>query len=141
MAPPGMSGTRTLKPRYNNPLPMLVDDGSSSSPCVFAGLIYLVLYPGLGNATPAPWAGRSRSAYDDEQAKSKAEKEYGPYASRNMLSIAGRDGGGRSEGAMPMGERLFLNYCSSLPWVGRHAAAKGFPNLDRCNDWLWGGTL
>jgi cytochrome c oxidase cbb3-type subunit 3 len=96
------------------------------------GLVYLVLYPGLGSyAGKLGW--RSAGAY--EQEVKLADAEYGPvfaaYASKDASLVAA------DPKARVVGERLFMNYCAQC-----HAADargnKGFPDLTD-GDWIHGG--
>jgi cytochrome c oxidase cbb3-type subunit 3 len=96
------------------------------------GLLYLVLYPGLGSFKGVlGWT--STGQYQAEQAS--AEATYGPvfrkYASLEIEAIA-KDPQGKA-----MGERMFLTYCSQCHGSDARGA-KGFPNLAD-GDWLWGG--
>jgi cytochrome c oxidase cbb3-type subunit 3 len=96
------------------------------------GLVYLVLYPGLGTFKGIlGWT--STGQYQAEQAS--AEATYGPvfkkYASLEIEAIA-KDPQGKA-----MGERMFLTYCSQCHGSDARGA-KGFPNLAD-GDWLWGG--
>lgn len=96
------------------------------------GLVYLVLYPGLGTfGGTLHWS--SRGQYDDEQKQAAAQ--YGPlfekYLKQDVIAVAA------DPQARAMGQRLFLTYCSQCH--GSDAGGgKGFPNL-RDNDWLYGG--
>ncbi|WP_426194990.1 cytochrome-c oxidase, cbb3-type subunit III [Massilia sp. DWR3-1-1] len=96
------------------------------------GIVYLVLYPGLGSyAGKLGW--RSAGAY--EQEVKRADAEYGPvfaaYASKEVSLVAA------DPQARVVGERLFMNYCAQC-----HAADargnKGFPDLTD-GDWIHGG--
>lgn len=96
------------------------------------GLIYLVLYPGLG-----AWSGTlkwsSADRYEAEMAR--ADERFGPifarYAAMDVEEVAA------DPQAHEIGQRLFLNYCSQC-----HASdargSRGFPNLADGN-WNWGG--
>ncbi|MBD9484221.1 cytochrome-c oxidase, cbb3-type subunit III [Pseudomonas sp. PDM14] len=121
---------------YDNPLPrwwFLLFVGT----IVFA-LIYLVLYPGLGN-----WKG-VLPGYDNgwtqvnqwQREIDKANLQYGPiyakYAAMPIEEVA------KDERALKMGGRLFASNCS----VCHGSDAKGgygFPNLTD-NEWRWGGA-
>jgi len=115
---------------YNNPLPnwwlwlFYIT--------IIFGLVYLVLYPGLGNFQGVlKWS--STGQYQQEM--QQAEQEYGPifagYAETDIPALA------EDEAAMAAGRRLFLTYCATCH--GSDAGgAHGFPSL-KDNDWLWGG--
>ncbi len=100
--------------------------------CVF-GLIYLVLYPGLGSYKGILGWTQINQLEEEEKA---AEEEYGPifakYAKMDLKAL------GSNEEALKIGERLYLTYCTGCH--GSDAGGvTGFPNL-RDNDWLWGGS-
>lgn len=99
---------------------------------VFA-LVYLALYPGLGNmAGSFGWS--MRGQYDAEM--KKADELYGPkfnkFLKMDVKAVAA------DPEAKEMGQRLFLTYCSQCHG-GDAKGQKGFPNLSD-HDWLWGGT-
>jgi cytochrome c oxidase cbb3-type subunit 3 len=96
------------------------------------GLVYLVLYPGLGSfAGSLKWT--SLGQYQDEV--KQADDRYGPiyqkYASRDLKQLAA------DPEARALGQKLFLNHCAQCH--GSDAAGgRGFPNLTD-GDWLYGG--
>lgn len=100
---------------------------------IIFGLVYLMLYPGLGDfAGKLGW--KSSGQYQAELAK--AEADYGPlfnrYAKMDIKAVAA------DPQAHAIGERLFLTYCAQCH--GSDARGnKGFPNLTD-KDWLYGGT-
>lgn len=99
---------------------------------VFA-LVYLALYPGLGNmAGSFGWT--MRGQYDAEM--KKADETYGPkfnkFLKMDIKAVAA------DPEAKEMGQRLFLTYCSQCH-AGDAKGQKAFPNLTD-HDWLWGGT-
>ena len=116
---------------YNNPLPgwwlnMFVIT------LVF-GLIYLLLYPGLGQfAGLLEWG----SLQQYEKQVKLANETYGPrfqkYAAVDIEALA------EDDEAMKSGQRLFANYCSTCHGSDARGA-KGYPNL-RDQDWLYGGN-
>ena len=95
-------------------------------------VVYLALYPGLGNYAGAfNWS--SKQQYEDEQ--QLAATQYGPiyekYLKQDIKQVAA------DPEARAIGQRLFLTYCAQCH--GSDAGgAKGFPNL-RDNNWLYGG--
>lgn len=99
---------------------------------VFA-LVYLVMYPGLGNfGGKFGWS--MRGQYDAEM--KKADEQYAPkfnqFLKQDIMAVAA------NPEAKEMGQRMFLTYCAQCH--GSDAkGAKGFPNLAD-GDWLWGGT-
>jgi cytochrome c oxidase cbb3-type subunit 3 len=96
------------------------------------GLIYLVLYPGLGSYKGSHgWS--SKGQYEAEEAQAVAL--YGPifdkYLQQDLKTVAA------DPEARAIGQRLFLNYCAQCH--GSDAGGgRGFPNL-RDGDWLYGG--
>lgn len=96
------------------------------------GLIYLMLYPGLGSF-PGLLKWSSRGQYEVEEAKAKASYEpiFAKYAAMDIKAVAA------DPQAREIAQRLFLNYCAQC-----HASdgrgGNGFPNLTD-NDWLYGG--
>ncbi len=116
---------------YNNPLPrwwMWLFYVT-----VVFGLIYLVLYPGLGSyAGVFGWSSRA----DHETEIKQAESRYGPIFnkySQQELALVAKDPEARA-----IGQRLFLTYCAQCH--GSDAGGgPGFPNL-RDKDWLYGGA-
>lgn len=115
----------------NNPLPAWWKNLFYAT--IVFGLIYLVLYPGLGNfAGLLGWT--QLTQYEAEQ--QAAEARYGPlyaqYAGQSIQAL------GADEQALKIGERLYLTYCTACH--GSDAGGvTGFPNL-RDNDWLYGGA-
>lgn len=98
---------------------------------VFA-LVYLVLYPGLGNF-PGVLGWTSSGQLRNEVAQ--ADAQYGPlyaaYASKPIPELI------KDPKAMEMGQRLFANNCAQCHGSDARGGV-GFPNLTD-NDWLWGG--
>ncbi len=97
------------------------------------GLVYLALYPGLGNYSGLlAWS--SASSYAEEV--NNAEKVYGEvfsvYAAKSVPELA------TDINAIKTGRRLFLNNCSTCHGSDGKGV-KGYPNLTD-NDWLYGGT-
>jgi cytochrome c oxidase cbb3-type subunit III len=96
------------------------------------GLVYLVLYPGMG-AYPGTLGWKSLGAYEAEL--NKADAEYGPifaaYQQTDLKQV------GADPQARAVGERLFLTYCSQCHGSDARGS-KGYPNLAD-KDWLWGG--
>lgn len=97
------------------------------------GLVYLILYPGLGTfAGKLGW--KSSTEYQDEL--KKADAEYGPLFNKYLqqdLKIVAADPQARA-----IGERLFLTYCAQCHGSDARGS-KGFPSLTD-KDWLYGGT-
>lgn len=100
---------------------------------VIFALVYLALYPGLGNmAGSFGWT--MRGQYDAEMAA--AEQKYGPkfnqFLKQDVMTVAA------NQEAKEMGGRLFQTYCAQCHG-GDAGGAASFPNL-KDGDWLWGGT-
>ncbi len=120
---------------YDNPLPkwwFMLFVGT----IIFA-VVYLVLYPGLGN-----WKG-ILPGYDGgwtqvkqwQKEVDKAELQYGPiYAKFAAMPIAEV---AKDPQALKMGGRLFANNCSICHGSDAKGAF-GFPNLAD-SQWRWGG--
>ena len=95
-------------------------------------LVYLVLYPGLGNFKGVlGWTAENQ--YEAEIAA--ADERYGPifaqYASQDLTALA------QNPEALQVGQRLFGTYCAQCH--GSDAkGAPGFPNLADA-EWLYGG--
>ncbi|MBD3671559.1 MAG: cytochrome-c oxidase, cbb3-type subunit III [Gammaproteobacteria bacterium] len=116
---------------YNNPLPRWWLYLFYLT--IVFSLIYIVLYPTLGN-----WQGiygwSSTGQYEQEM--ERAEAKYGPIfaelAQKDVAALA------QDDEATQIGQRLFLNYCSTCH--GSDAGgATGFPNLAD-KHWLYGGS-
>jgi len=115
---------------YNNPLPRWWMWLFYIT--IVFGLVYLVLYPGLGSM-PGVLGWTSSGAYVAERERVDGEVQplYAKYLGMDVKQVAA------DPAAQAMGERLFLNYCAQCH--GSDAGgAKGFPNL-RDGDWLYGG--
>jgi cytochrome c oxidase cbb3-type subunit 3 len=115
---------------YNNPLPRWWSWMFYLT--IAFGLVYLVLYPGLGS-----WQGLlgwSQVGQLQEETR-RAQERFGPmyekFAATEVEQLV------KSREALAVGQKIFLNNCAQC-----HAAdaggSRGFPSLaDR--DWLWGG--
>lgn len=95
-------------------------------------VIYLLLYPGLGNfAGTLGWTQTNQH----EQEMSAAQARYGPLfkrlAAKPITELA------EDPAAIKVGRRLFLNYCAQCHGADGKGA-RGFPNLAD-NAWAWGG--
>ena len=116
---------------YNNPLPrwwlwLFVIT-------VVFGLVYLLLYPGLGNYPGLKGWTRVKQ-YQSESANAEAvlQKTFAPFAGKSVQQLMS------DPGAVRIGRNLFLNNCAGCHGSDARGAP-GFPNLtDR--DWLWGGS-
>jgi len=96
------------------------------------GVIYLILYPGLGSFGGV--LGWTQTGEYQEEMDAAAEK-YGPifdkYAKQDLITVS------ENPEAITIGKRLFATYC--IQCHGSDAGgARGYPNL-RDDDWLFGG--
>lgn len=117
---------------YNNPLPrwwMWLFYVT-----VAFGLVYVILYPGLGRF-PGVLKWTSVGEYREEV--ERVDAQVGPlfekYLKADLLAMAG------DKEAMEMGGRLYQTYCVQCHGATAQGSRdKGYPNLtDR--DWQWGG--
>lgn len=115
----------------NNPLPRwwLI---SFYLTIIFA-VLYLILYPGLGNfAGVLGWTSSGQYDTQIEQAEERYQPIFAAFAQRTIPELA-QDGA-----ALSAGYNLFVNECAQCH--GSDAGgARSFPNLtDKA--WLWGGA-
>ncbi|MDB9999453.1 cytochrome-c oxidase, cbb3-type subunit III [Porticoccaceae bacterium] len=116
---------------YDNPLPAWWF-WKFIATAVFS-LIYLLLYPGLGNYPGLlGWTSTNQLEERVASANAKLDGQYSAYAKRTIDDLAG------DPSALRMGRRLFNNNCSICHGVGG-TGANGFPNLADA-DWLYGST-
>lgn len=116
---------------YNNPMPRWWL-GLFYLTIVFA-LVYLLLYPGLGNFKGLlGWT--QTGAYEAEVAQ--VEQDVAPlfakYAATPIPDLAG------DPAAMATGRRLFVTNCAVCHGADGHGS-RGFPNLAD-SSWQWGGS-
>ena len=115
---------------YNNPLPrwwswMFV------LTVVFA-LVYLALFPGLGNFKGVlGWSSAGQHKDEVQKMDAVVKPMFDKYMAMDLKAVAA------DKQAMEMGKRLYLTYCMQCHGADAHGA-KGFPNLTD-NDWLYGG--
>ena len=100
--------------------------------CVF-GLVYLVLFPGLGSFPGVLGYSTDGSLMKSmTTANEELKPVYAKYVTMDNEQVAA------DPKAREMGQRLFLNSCAQCH--GSDAGgAKGFPNLTD-GDWLYGGS-
>lgn len=100
---------------------------------VIFALVYLALYPGLGN-NPGKYGWTMRGQYEAEKAVADEQfnQAYGPQLKMDVAAVAA------DPKAKEAGQRLFLTYCAQCHGADAKGA-KGFPNLTDA-DWLWGGA-
>ena len=96
-------------------------------------LVYLALYPGLGNFGGA-WNWSARGQFEKEMADANAKTAplFDKYRKMDVMAVAA------DPQAKEMGYRLFQNYCAQCHGADAQGS-KGFPNLAD-GHWLWGGT-
>lgn len=117
---------------YDNPLPKWWFQLFLGT--VIFGLVYLALYPGLGNFKGLlGWT--STNQWEEEMAH--ADEVYKPvFAKYATLSVEDLQKP-ENEAGLKMGQRMFANNCSVCHGTAA-TGAHGFPNLTD-NDWLYGG--
>jgi len=99
---------------------------------VFA-LVYLVLYPGLGNYKGLlGWTQEGQWQERVDSANRVLDEQYKTYGATAIDDLAA------DPSALRMGRRLFNNNCSLCHGIGG-VGANGFPDLSD-SDWLYGGS-
>ncbi|MBK8889310.1 MAG: cytochrome-c oxidase, cbb3-type subunit III [Dechloromonas sp.] len=115
---------------YNNPMPKWWS-WLFVITVVFA-LVYLALYPGLGNFKGAfGWTSVGQYNAERERMDATVQPMYTKYLGMDVKALAG------DKQAMETGKRLYLTYCMQCHGADARGA-KGFPNLTD-SDWLYGG--
>lgn len=100
--------------------------------CIF-GVIYLIIYPGLGNYKGVlGWTGLGQYEREVAETNKRIAPIYAKFAAMKIEDVA------HDAKAMAIGERLFMNNCSLCHGSDAHGS-KGFPNLTD-HDWLYGGN-
>lgn len=116
---------------WNNPLPMWWTYLFYIT--VVFGLIYLLLYPGLGSfAGVLGWSSVGQYEREREVAAKQFDPIFEKYAKMDIPTLAANPEG------RDMGQRLYLTYCYQCHGSDARGA-KGFPNLTD-SDWLYGGS-
>jgi len=115
---------------YNNPMPKWWS-WLFVITVIFA-LVYLALYPGLGNFKGVlGWTSVGQYNAERERMDATVQPMYAKYQGMDVKALAA------DKQAMETGKRLYLTYCMQCHGAdGR--GAKGFPNLTD-GDWLYGG--
>jgi cytochrome c oxidase cbb3-type subunit 3 len=115
---------------FNNPLPKWWLNTFYLS-IVFT-VIYLALYPGLGNF-PGLLGWTQNGQYDEqvEASRDRYEEVYAAFVGISLEDLA------KNPDALRLGRNTFMNNCASCHGSdGR--GAKSFPNLTD-DSWMWGG--
>ncbi len=100
---------------------------------VIFSLIYMVLYPGLGNFSGTlGWS--SESQYQDERQAANAafDERFGLLAELSLEALA------EHPDALRVGRNIFAHNCSTCHGSDARGA-RGYPNLTN-NHWIWGGA-
>ena len=98
-------------------------------------VIYLIIYPGLGNwkgIYPGGWTSVKQLESQQEKALAQYESSYGVYSQMPVKALVDEPK------AMKMASRIFANNCAVCHGADG-SGALGFPNLTD-NDWLYGGS-
>ena len=115
---------------YNNPMPKWWS-WLFVITVVFA-LVYLALYPGLGNFKGVlGWTSTGQHTAEVAKMDAATKPLYDKYMAMDLKAVAG------DKQAMEMGKRLYLTYCMQCHGADARGS-KGFPNLTDA-DWQWGG--
>lgn len=120
---------------YDNPLPkwwFMLFIGT-----LLFGIVYLILYPGLGNwkgvlpGYEGGWTQEKEWQREVDQADAKFGPIFAKFSAMSVTEVA------QDERALKIGARLYANYCAICH--GSDAkGSNGFPNLAD-NEWRWGG--
>lgn len=115
---------------YNNPMPKWWS-WLFVITVIFA-LVYLALYPGLGNFKGMlGWTSVGAHKIEVDKMDATVKPLFDKYMAMDVKAVAG------DKQAMEMGKRLYLTYCMQCHGADARGA-KGFPNLTD-GDWLYGG--
>ncbi|HEY5637968.1 MAG TPA: cytochrome-c oxidase, cbb3-type subunit III [Burkholderiales bacterium] len=100
---------------------------------VVFGLVYLVLYPGLGSWRGVlGWSQVGQLEAETKAMAAKVAPLYEGFAKLDAPALAA------DPAARAVGQKLFLNHCAQCH-ASDGGGSRGYPSLiDR--DWLWGGT-
>ncbi len=127
--PTGHVWDETLE-EYNNPMPKWWS-WLYVLTVIFA-LVYLALYPGLGNFKGMlGWTSAGQHTAEVAKMDAAVKPLYDKYKAMDLQAVAA------DKQAMEMGKRLYLTYCMQCHGADARGA-KGFPNLADA-DWQWGG--
>jgi len=97
------------------------------------GIVYLVLYPGLGTYKGLfGWTQINQYEAESAEYDAKYSDLYAGYAATPIPELA------KNTKAMKSGERIYASYCTVCHGSDARGSI-GFPNLTD-DDWLWGGA-
>ncbi len=114
----------------NNPLPMWWLYMFHFT--IIFGVIYLVLYPGLGSYEGVlGWTQTSQYQDEIDTAAEKYDPIFNKFAEQDLVAVS------EDPEANTIGKRLYATYCTQCHGSDARGA-RGYPNLTD-DDWLWGG--
>ena len=115
---------------YNNPLPRWWIWLFYIT--ILFGLVYLVLYPGLGSyGGTFQWTSKKQHEEEVAQGEAQSAPIYDKYAKTDLKQLAA------DPAALAIGQKLFLNNCAQCHSSDARGG-KGYPNLTDTH-WIWGG--
>ncbi len=102
---------------------------------LFFGIIYLILYPGLGSfAGVLGWTEVKEYEAEMNAAKTQYDPLFDKFKSEPIEKLA------QTPEAVKMGHHLYMTYCTICHGSdAKGVPGKGFPNLADA-EWLWGDT-
>jgi cytochrome c oxidase cbb3-type subunit 3 len=114
----------------NNPLPMWWLYMFHFT--IIFGVIYLILYPGLGTYEGVlGWTQTSQYQDELDTAAEKYDPIFNKFAEQDLVAVS------QDPEANTIGKRLYATYCTQCHGSDARGA-RGYPNLTD-DDWLWGG--
>jgi len=114
----------------NNPLPMWWLYMFHFT--IIFGVIYLILYPGLGSYEGVfGWTQVSQYQQEIDTAAEKYDPIFDKFAKQDLVAVS------ENPEANTIGKRLYATYCTQCHGSDARGA-RGYPNLTD-DDWLWGG--
>jgi cytochrome c oxidase cbb3-type subunit 3 len=114
----------------NNPLPMWWLYMFHFT--IIFGVIYLVLYPGLGTFEGVlGWTQISEYQEEMDAAAEKYDPIFNKYVNQDLVAVS------ENPEANTIGKRLYATYCTQCHGSDARGA-RGYPDLTD-DEWLWGG--
>lgn len=96
------------------------------------GLLYLMIYPGLGNYSGLfNWSQARQHEIQVNRAEHQFERKFAEFAEMDMAALADEPE------AVDIGRKVYQTWCTGCHGSDARGA-KGYPNLAD-NDWLYGG--